>query len=38
MPVIRCPDGVVRSYADFEDNIKPLWNQQMIKEVLGVKR
>lgn len=32
MPVIKCPDGVLRSYAEFEDEIKPLWKEQMAKE------
>lgn len=32
MAKIRCPDGVLRDYADYEDNIKPLWKEKMRKE------
>jgi len=32
MPFIKCPDGVVRDYADYEDNIKQLWKEKMRKE------
>ena len=31
-PVIRCPDGVLRSYADWEDNVKPRWREMMRRE------
>jgi len=29
---IRCPDGVLRNYAEYEDKIKPLWKEKMRKE------
>jgi hypothetical protein len=32
MPVIRCPDGKLRDYAEYEDIIKPMWREQMRKE------
>jgi len=32
MAKIRCPDGVLRDYADYDDNVKPLWKEQMAKE------
>jgi len=35
MPVVRCPDGVLRDYAEYEDVIKPLWKEQMRKEGKG---
>lgn len=31
MPRIRCPDGVKRDYADYEDNVKPIWKEEMRK-------
>jgi len=31
MPVIRCPDGKLRDYAEYEDIIKPLWKEKMRK-------
>lgn len=31
-PLIRCPDGVLRTYAEYEDTIKPFWKEQMRKE------
>jgi len=32
MPLIRCEDGVLRTYAEFEDKISPHWWQSMFKE------
>jgi actin-like ATPase involved in cell morphogenesis len=29
---IRCPDGVLRDYAVFEDIVKPLWKEKMRKQ------
>jgi len=29
---IRCPNGVLRDYAEYEDKIKPLWKEKMRKE------
>jgi len=29
---IRCPDGVLRDYAEYEDIIKPKWKEAMKKE------
>ena len=37
MAFIRCPDGVVRDYAEWEDKIKPLWKKIMKRESSGVK-
>ena len=34
-PLIRCPDGVLRTYAEWEDKIKPLWKEQMRREYLN---
>jgi hypothetical protein len=31
MPVIRCPDGKLRDYAEYEDNVKPRWKEEMRK-------
>jgi hypothetical protein len=32
MSFIECPDGVVRSYAEYEDSVKSRWKGQMAKE------
>jgi len=32
MAYIRCPDGVLRDYAEYEDAVKPKWKEKMRKE------
>ncbi|MBS3778324.1 MAG: UDP-glucose/GDP-mannose dehydrogenase family protein [Candidatus Thermoplasmatota archaeon] len=32
MAVIRCPDGVIRDYAEYEEYVKPVWKEQMHRE------
>lgn len=34
MPVIKCPDGKLRDYADYEDNVKPMWKERMREEMI----
>lgn len=31
-PVVRCGDGMVRGYAEFEDVVKPCWKELMYRE------
>jgi len=35
LPFICCPDGVLRSYAEYVDVVKPLWKEIMKKEEDG---
>lgn len=32
MPLIKCEDGILRTYAEFEDKTKPIWWRNMVKE------